>query len=287
MTRNMIVMKSDITGSRHSTLGGPQRSGLPAASSRITTGEGIPPIRTARRSAMATILATPIPINANAVWSAKSEDPLTTRGTAIVTPERVPRPRSLAALDRPRRAVRRAPGAGSRPLRAAGGWRRARRGGGAASRSNSGSAVWSPPGGRVVELELPGFGAEWVVRGEKGIVIPDTRWPNRRLEGISRDITRWQSRPVTSDRPVRIVRSDRSCCWRQGEAPGHALLFGLLTVGIVVTGSGAATMLGHRSRSCLTRGARACLRLTSSPRFQDSMVDSAARGSATRTAYRR
>ena len=25
MTRNMIVMKSDITGSRHSTLGGPQQ----------------------------------------------------------------------------------------------------------------------------------------------------------------------------------------------------------------------------------------------------------------------
>ena len=73
----------------------------------------------------------------------------------------------------------------------------------------------------------------------------------------------------------------------KGELPDARSCPVSLTLGIVVTGPGAATMLGHRSRSCLARGARACLRLTSSPRFQDSMVDSAARGSATRRAYRR
>jgi hypothetical protein len=110
---------------------------------------------------------------------------------------------------------------------------------------------------RIIELELPGFGAEWVVRGEKGVVIPDTRWANRRLQRVSRDIACRQSRPITGDRPVRVVRSDRSCHRRrQGGASGRALLFGVLTIGIVVTGSGAATMLGHRSRSCLARGGR-------------------------------
>jgi hypothetical protein len=47
-------------------------------------------------------------------------------------------------------------------------------------------------------------------------------------------------------------------------------------------------MLGHCSRSCLARGARAYLRPTTSwPGFQDSTVDSGACTRATRTACRR
>jgi hypothetical protein len=60
-------MKSDIAGRRHSTLGGPHRSGLPAASSRITAGEGILPMRTARSSAITRMLAALMPIIAKAV----------------------------------------------------------------------------------------------------------------------------------------------------------------------------------------------------------------------------
>src|SRR5215213_5747208 len=165
-TRNMIVMKSDIAGSRHSTLGGPHRAGLPAASRRITIGEAIPPIRTARSSAIARTLARLMPINTNAVWSATSEELVTTRGTAIVTPERALWPRALAALP-----ARRPSCAGVEFGR--------RRLGVSTKR-------------RFIEFQLPGFGAERVVRGKKGIVVRRARRTEWWLEGISGDVARRQ-----------------------------------------------------------------------------------------------
>jgi hypothetical protein len=119
------------------------------------------------------------------------------------------------------------------------------------------------PEGSFIELELPSVGTERIVCWEKGVVIRGARWTDRWLEGIRGHVARRQSRPVTADWPVRIVWSDRSRRRRQGRASGLPLLFGILSVRIVVMGTGAATVLGHRSRSCLTRAARACLRPTS------------------------
>ena len=237
---------------------------------------------------MATILATPIPINANAVWSAKSEDPADhpwhrDRDAGTSAPTALARGAGSAASGR-------SPGPGSRLATATrGGWlatRAARRRSRVARRTRAApSDLHREDASSSSSCQASALSGSSAGRKGSSSLTRDGRTGGSEESAATLRVGSRGRSPVTGR--YGSYGAIGRAAGGKGKLPDDALLFGLLTVGIVVTGSGAATMLGHRSRSCLTRGARACLRLTSSPRFQDSMVDSAARGSATRTAYRR